>query len=352
MNKRKLIIIAVISLVVIGLIFVLDSISGQNFINFSHLVLLTLIPLMVAAIGSMFTERSGVTNIALEGIMILSAAIGVIVCNALEKSLGDTPQLLFLIGTLVAVLTGIVFSALHAFASINLNADQIISATALNIFAPATVLFLVMTLNLGEKQGSDILLVNNGLFKIKEVPILSEIPFIGDLFFKNVYLSLYIGIAVLIAVYIVLYKTKLGLRIRSCGENPHASDAAGINVYKTRYIGVLTSGALAGMGGFFLISNMYNNYHASVAGFGFLAMAVMIFGNWRPFRIFFAAIFFSLLRVLADAISYVPFLEDLNINIYVLNMLPFIFTLVVLVLTSKSSAAPKSVGVPFEKGVR
>ncbi|MFA7435118.1 MAG: ABC transporter permease [Bacilli bacterium] len=324
----------------------------NNFINFSNLVILTLIPLMVVSIGAMISERGGVTNIALEGIMIFSAAIGIIVVNALEGSMSNTPQLLFLVGTLVAVITGIAFSALHAFASINLNADQIISATALNIFAPASVLFLTMTLNLGEKLGSDILPVNSSLFRIREVPFLSQIPIIGPIFFKNVYLSLYIGILVLVASYFVLYKTKLGLRIRSCGENPHASDAAGINVYKTRYIGVLTSGALAGMGGFFLISNIYNNYHASVAGFGFLAMAVMIFGNWRPFRIFFAAIFFSILRVLANAISYVPFLEDLELSIYVYNMLPFISTLVVLVLSSKSSAAPKSIGQPFYKGNR
>ncbi|MCK9471318.1 MAG: ABC transporter permease [Bacilli bacterium] len=324
----------------------------NNFINFSNLVILTLIPLMVVSIGAMISERGGVTNIALEGIMIFSAAIGIIVVNALEGSMSNTPQLLFLVGTLVAVITGIAFSALHAFASINLNADQIISATALNIFAPASVLFLTMTLNLGEKLGSDILPVNSSLFRIREVPFLSRIPIIGPIFFKNVYLSLYIGILVLVASYFVLYKTKLGLRIRSCGENPHASDAAGINVYKTRYIGVLTSGALAGMGGFFLISNIYNNYHASVAGFGFLAMAVMIFGNWRPFRIFFAAIFFSILRVLANAISYVPFLEDLELSIYVYNMLPFISTLVVLVLSSKSSAAPKSIGQPFYKGNR
>lgn len=324
----------------------------NNFINFSNLVILTLIPLMVVSIGAMISERGGVTNIALEGIMIFSAAIGIIVVNALEGSMSNTPQLLFLVGTLVAVITGIAFSALHAFASINLNADQIISATALNIFAPASVLFLTMTLNLGEKLGSDILPVNSSLFRIREVPFLSQIPIIGPIFFKNVYLSLYIGILVLVASYFVLYKTKLGLRIRSCGENPHASDAAGINVYKTRYIGVLTSGALAGMGGFFLISSIYNNYHASVAGFGFLAMAVMIFGNWRPFRIFFAAIFFSILRVLANAISYVPFLEDLELSIYVYNMLPFISTLVVLVLSSKSSAAPKSIGQPFYKGNR
>lgn len=350
-SRYKFGILTAAIIVVVTILFII-LMGYRNFINFSNLVILTLIPLMVVAIGAMFSERSGVTNIALEGIMIISAAVGVITINALEPSLINKPQLLYLIGLVVSIIVGLLFSALHAFASVSLSADQIISATALNMFAPASVLFLTMTLNLGERPGSDILPVSKSLFLIKEVPILSKIPLIGDLLFTNVYLSVYIGIAILIVSYIVLYRTRLGLRIRSCGENPHASDAAGINVYKTRYIGVLTSGALAGMGGYFLIASMNTAYHASVAGFGFLAMAVMIFGNWRPFRIFLAAIFFSVLRVLASATSYIPLLEKLEINTYVYNMLPFIATLIVLVLTSKSSAAPRAVGIPFDKGNR
>lgn len=317
-----------------------------------ELVILSLIPLLVVALGAMFSERSGVTNIGLEGIMIMGAFVGILTTNKLQPYLQSTPQLLWLIGMVVALIVGIIFSSIHAFAAINLKSDQIISATALNIFAPAFSLFLTMSLSLGYQPGTDRLTVSKTLFMIEEVPILSKIPIIGDILFKNVYLSLYVGILILIVSYIVLYKTKLGLRIRACGENPHAADAAGISIYSIRYIGVLTSGALAALGGYILISNIYTEFHSSVAGYGFLALAVMIFGNWKPLRIFFAATFFSFLKVMSDGIAYFPFLEKLNINRYIFDMLPFIATLVILVFMSKSTAAPKSVGLPYFKDKR
>lgn len=323
-----------------------------NFYSFIDLVILSLIPLLVVSIGAMFSERGGVTNIALEGIMIFGAYIGVIILKFLEPAMANVPQLLFLIGMIVATVAGMALSLLHAYASVSLNADQIISATALNIFAPAFSIFLTMSLNLGEKVGSDKIPVSKSLFLIKEVPLLSKVPFIGDIFFKNVYLSLYIGIIILIASFFVLYKTRFGLRLRSCGENPHASDAAGVNIYKIRYTGVLISGALAGMGGYFLITNFYTLFDSTVAGYGFLAMAVMIFGNWKPFRIFFAALFFSFLKVLSKGVAFIPFLERLHINSLLFDMLPFVSTLIILVFMSKTNVAPKSIGVPYDKGTR
>jgi simple sugar transport system permease protein len=306
-----------------------------------------MIPLLVVALGAMFSERSGVTNIALEGIMIFGAFAGILVINALGGALQSVPQILFLVGAIVAVIVGVLFSWLHANAAIKYNADQIISATALNLFAPATALFLTMTLELGIRAGSDRLKVNSSQFRIEEVPFLSDIPFIGDILFKNIHLSFYLGIAILVVAYIILYKTKFGLRLRACGENPYAAESAGINVIKTRYAGVLISGGLAGLGGYFLIATMYTEYHASVAGYGFLAMAVMIFGNWKPFRILFAAVFFSVLSVLSNAVALFPALENLEINKSIFKMLPFISTLVILVFMSKSSAAPKASGQPY-----
>jgi len=179
---------------------------------------------------------------------------------------------------------------------------------------------------------------------------LSKIPVLGNLFFKDVNLSIFIGVTILIVSYIILYKTRLGLRIRACGEHPEAADSVGINVYKTRYFGTLASGALAGIGGYMLITNMYTVYNGSVAGYGFLAMAVMIFGNWKPFKIALAAAFFSFLTVLASGIAYIPFLENLGFSNEVLKMLPFIATLVVLIFFSKTNQGPKANGIPYQKG--
>jgi len=320
--------------------------------NFITLVLVIAVPLMVTALGGMFSERGGVTNIALEGLMIIGAFVGILVVNALRPYFIETPQLLFVIGMLVAGLFGLLFSYFHALASIKMKADQIISATSINILAPALALFLTMSLGLGEESGSDKLLVPGSMFRIKEVPILSKIPFIGDIFFQNVYISLYIGILILIVSTIVLYKTKFGLRLRACGENPHAADAAGVNIYRMRYTGVFISGVLAAWGGYFLILSATVEFDATVSGFGFLALAVMIFGNWKPGRIVLTAILFSILRTLSDGIAFFPNLEDLNINNYLLEMLPYIGTLIVLVLTSKDSAAPKAIGQIYDQAGR
>jgi ABC-type uncharacterized transport system permease subunit len=329
----------------------------SNFYNFMGLFLMSFIPLMVVAIGAMMSEKGGVTNIALEGIMILGAFCGVLVVKYLGKAVemnADSSMWLiqgvYLFGMLIAAVAGILVALLHAFASINLAANQIISATAINTLAPALVVFLTMTLSLGQVRGSDEIEVPYALFRFKEMGFLSKIPFIGDLFFKDANLSVFIGIAILITSYIVLYKTRLGLRIRACGEHPEAADSVGINVYKTRYFGTLASGALAGIGGYMLITNIYTVYNGTVAGYGFLAMAVMIFGNWKPFKIALAAAFFSFLTVLASGIAYIPFLENLGFSNEVLKMLPFIATLVVLIFFSKTNQGPRANGVPYQKG--
>ena len=169
-----------------------------------------------------------------------------------------------------------------------------------------------------------------------------------------IFLACFVGIVVLILSYIVLYKTRLGLRLRACGEHPQAADSVGINVYKMRYIGVLISGVLGGIGGMaYIIPSVSSwNFEVGVSGAGFLALAVMIFGQWKPFRIFFAAVFFALFKSLANIASSIPFLAGLGWTQNMYNMIPFIASMIILAFTSKKSRAPKAEGIPYDKGSR
>lgn len=302
------------------------------------------IPLLIVALGGMFSERSGVVNIALEGIMTIGAFTSILFINMFQGTLSG--QSLLILAILIAGLTGIVFSLLHAYASIHMKADQTISGTALNLVAPAFAIFTARQI-----QGVQQINFNN-TFRIDKVPVLGDIPVIGEMFFQNVYITTYLGIAILIISAIVLYKTKFGLRLRACGEHPQAADSVGINVYKIRYAGVMISGMLGGIGGLVFIIPTSTNFNATVAGYGFLAIAVLIFGQWKPSRILGAALFFGLMKTIAAAYSGIPFLANLGIPSYLYKMVPFIATLIVLAFTSKKSQAPKAAGVPYDKGKR
>ncbi len=302
------------------------------------------IPLLIVAIGGMFSERSGVVNIALEGIMIMGAFAGILFINQAQDFMSG--QGLLLLALLIAGITGGLFSLLHAFAAINLKADQTISGTALNLFAPAFAIFVARMI-----QSTQQIPFTNTFF-IKEVPVLSNIPIIGDLFFKNVYITTYLGVLIFIIAYIVINKTRFGLRLRACGEHPQAADSVGINVYKIRYIGVFISGVLAGIGGVVFVVPTSTNFNATVAGYGFLALAVLIFGQWRVPRIFVAAFFFGIMKTLSSAHSTIPFIKDLPITNEVYKMLPYLITLIALTFLSKSSQAPKAAGIPYDKGSR
>ena len=306
------------------------------------------IPLLLVALGGMFSERSGVVNIALEGIMLFGAFFGCLTVFFIQDS-GMNPQVVLLIAMLVAAVAGIVYSMLLAFAAINMRADQTISGTALNMLIPAVILLFAKM-----KFNSDGITTDIN-FYLREVPGLSKIPVLGDLFFKNTYITVYIGFLLLIAAVVIFYKTKFGLRLRACGEHPHAADSVGINVHRMRYYGVGLSGILGGIGGFFYSVGVMNgnvNGHTGVAGFGFLALAVMIFGQWKPWRILFAALFFAFLRTLAYSVALIPFLHKLELHQAFYKMLPYIATMVVLVFTSKKSRAPKAEGIPYDKSTR
>lgn len=302
------------------------------------------IPLLIVALGGMFCERSGVINIALEGIMVLGGFAGILFINLFQSVLPGQPILL--IALLISMVTGMAVSLVHAYASVNMKANQSISGTAINMFAPAFAIFVARVI----RNVQQIPFENQ--FRIEKVPVLGDIPVIGGMFFQNAYITTYLGILILVVSCVVLYKTRFGLRLRSCGEHPQAAASVGISVYKMRYMGVLISGALAGIGGLVYIIPTSTSFNASVSGYGFLALAVLIFGQWKPGKILLAALFFGIMKTISSAYSGIPILADLGIPSSIYKMIPYLATLIVLALNTKGSQAPKASGVPYDKGAR
>lgn len=299
--------------------------------------------LILVALGGCFSEHSGVINIGLEGIMVMGALGGALMMKYLPGSTA-TPFIIILV-VLASVVFGMIFSLLLGAASIHFNADQTLVGTALNLLGPALAVVIVRAINTAEsvdnvsstiayRHAKQAFLVNIGKFEFSWFMLIS--------FF------------VLVASYIVLYKTKFGLRLMACGEHPQAADSVGINVYKMRYAGVLISGALGGLGGLVYITAGVSEwkFENGVAGFGFLALAVMIFGQWKPVNIGLAALLFGLFRALSNVYTGFPVLVALKLPSTLYNMFPYIISLIVLVFVSKNSRAPKAEGIPYDKGQR
>ena len=335
--------------------------------------LLYAVPLMIVALAGVFAERSGIINLALEGIMIFGAFIGVLFVHTMQSfqvfldaaRMGNwlTLQGLEILAMLVAAILGAAFSLLLSFASINLKADQTIGGTALNLMAPALVLFFVRilanqnTLQMVTGDAASWFMIKKSTFGI---PKNQDIGFLGETFLHKVYLATYLCIVLFVVLSIILYKTRFGLRMRACGENPQAADSLGINVYHMRYAGTTISGALAGMGGFvYALTTANCTSNGDVAGFGFLALAVMIFGNWKPGNIALSSLLFGLFKCIAAAYSTLDIngdgvfmLAEIGISSHLYRMLPYLVTLIVLAFTSKKSRAPKAEGIPYDPGVR
>ncbi|MCD7880960.1 MAG: ABC transporter permease [Clostridiales bacterium] len=328
--------------------------------------LLYAVPLMIVALAGVFAERSGIVNLALEGIMIFGAFVGVWFVRVVQewgwfaeaKANGDWLALqgFELLAMLVAALLGAVFSLLLSFASVNLKADQTIGGTALNLMAPALVLFLIRilanqsTLYMAEGDAASWFMIKKSTLGIDSS---TELNPILEILINKVYLATYVCILLFAILSILLYKTRFGLRLRSCGENPQAADSLGINVYRMRYAGTTISGALAGLGGFvYALTTAGCSANGDVAGFGFLALAVMIFGNWKPLNIAGAALLFGLFKYIAASYSSIEVLSNLGISSYFYRLLPYLVTLIVLAFTSKKSRAPKAEGIPYDKGQR
>ena len=300
--------------------------------------------LMLVALGGCFAERSGVINIGLEGIMVIGALGGALVMKFLPVTVGAPVMVIATV--LASAVFGLLFSLLLAVAAINFKADQTITGTAMNMLATAGATVAVKAMNTAASGGND---------------VSSDIAYTAakDLFivrFGSFEFNWFMLVAVIcLAVsYVVLYKTRFGLRLRSCGEHPQAAASVGISVFKMRYAGVLISGLLGGLGGIVYITAGVSvwKFENGVAGFGFLALAVMIFGAWHPLKIALAALLFGFFRALGNVYSGFDFLAAMNIPSVVYNMLPYIISLIVLAFTSKKSRAPKAEGIPYDKGTR
>ena len=299
--------------------------------------------LMLVALGGCFSEHSGVINLGLEGIMVMGALGGALTMKYMG---GDTAAIVVVLGVvIVSTISGVIYSALLGVASINFKADQTLVGTAMNMLAAALATVMVKSINVAENPDNVSATVQ--YVNAKKALIVN----IGSFQFNWFML---IAVILLICSYVILYKTRFGLRLMACGEHPQAADSVGINVAKMRWAGVLISGMLGGLGGIVYITAGVSEwkFETGVAGFGFLALAVMIFGQWKPVNIALAALLFGFFRALSNVYSGFDFLAALNIPGSIYNMMPYIISLIVLAFTSKNSRAPKAEGIPYDKGQR
>jgi len=305
------------------------------------------IPLLIVALGGVFAERSGIINLALEGQMIFGAFIGAIFVYVCQKAgtFKDAQQLMFVLALIISGISGALFSLLLSFAAIKFKADQTITGTAINMLAPALLLTICLVWVNQEK------LVMNPMpiYVIKN----DDLPDFLKIFFDKAYISTYICIALFIGLSIWLYKSKTGTHLRACGEHPQAADSVGIDVYKMRYLGTTISGFLAGLGGYAYIATVAaGTAESSVAGMGFLALAIMIFGNWSPIGIAMGSLLFGFLKCIGPLSGNIEWLNNLGIDSYLYNIIPYVIVIIVLIIFRNKSGCPKAEGIPYEKGQR
>ena len=296
--------------------------------------------LILVALGGCFAEHSGVINLGLEGIMIMGALGGALTMRYLPS---DAPAIVIILSViLVAAAVGMLYSCLLAVACINFKADQTLVGTALNLLGTAGATVIVKAINTAANPDDVSSIIQYAAPKKAFTVNLGSFEFSWFMLVTALLLA---------ASYVLLYKTRFGLRLMACGEHPQAADSVGINVYKMRWAGVLISGFLGGI--VFITAGVSEwRFEYGVAGFGFLSLAVMIFGQWKPQRIALAALLFGFFRALGNVYTGFAFLKALNVPSSVYNMLPYIISLIVLAFTSKSSRAPKAEGIPYDKGQR
>ena len=300
-------------------------------------------PLIFTGIGAVFSERSGVIGLGVEGLMIIGAFTAIFVNLEFYDVFGKN---VIWMAILAAIVAGAVFSLLIAVASITFRADQTVIGVASNMLALALTVFLVKMIY--QKGQTDMIEAPIRRF---EIPFLSDIPFLGPLLFKDVYSVSILAFAVAIGAWFVIYKTPFGLRLRAVGEHPMAADTMGINVAKIRYIAVMLSGALAGIGGAVLAQTTSADFSAStVSGQGFIAIAAMIFGKWHPLGTLGAALFFGLAQTLSIGGNTIPYIQD--IPPVFLQILPYLLTILALAGFIGKAVAPKASGIPYVKGKR
>ena len=300
-------------------------------------------PIIICALGGLFSERSGIVNIALEGIMLVGAFFGATASLFLEGSLGDLSPWA---GALVGMIAGCLYSLIHAFASVSLKADQTISGTALNMLSTGLTVYLCQII-FGAQRSEQFL----ERFRRISIPVLKDIPVIGDLLFTNVFPTFYLAVGLAVLTWFVVFKSKFGLHLRSCGEYPQASASMGIHVEKMRYIGVLISGCLGGLAGAIMVLSLDVQFTVfSIHGIGFISMACLIFGKWNPYGCLGAGIFFGFSQVLSNYSGQIPFLNGLPSELFF--ALPYLLTIAALLLFSRKSVGPKASGEIYDSGKR
>lgn len=309
-------------------------------------VLMIAAPIIICALGGLFSERSGIVNIALEGIMMVGGFAGATVCVLLETNPALGPYAGW-IGLVAGLVAGALYSILLAVSTINFKADHTIAGTALNLLAGGITIYLCQIIFNQQRTQS----FAKGISKVKAVPILSDIPILGDMMFKNIYPTIFLAVILVFIVYFVVFKTPFGLRLRSCGENPQASASMGINVYKMRYAGVILSGCLGGLAGAVMVLTSGVQYTiASIHGVGFISIAALIFGKWNPFGVLGAAIFFGFSSALGVYASMIPVLNKLPSEFFA--CIPYVFTIIALIVFSGKTVGPKAAGEIYDSGKR
>ena len=320
----------------------------SNLILIVQKTLVYAIPLLIVALGGCFSERSGIINLALEGCMIFGSFIGALFVQVWQAAgtFADHQQLMFVLALLISGAAGALFSLLLSSAAIKLKVDQTIAGTALNMLAPAIFLTICLVFFNQEK------LVMNPM---PSYVILheGEMNPIFEMFFNKAYISTFICIIIYVLLSIWMYKSKTGTHMRACGEHPQAADSVGINVYKMRFLGTTISGFLAGIGGYAYIATVSaGTAESAVGGMGFLALAIMIFGNWNPVGIALGSLLFGFLKCIGPLANQIDFLTKLNLDIYVYNIIPYFIVIIVLIIFRNKSGCPKAEGQPYDKGQR
>lgn len=300
-------------------------------------------PLILTAIGGVFSERSGVVNIGLEGLMVMGAFIGILFNLSFVHIFGQGTEWMAL---LAAMVVASLFSLLHAVASVSFRADQVVSGVAINLLAVALCLFLVKMIY-GKGQTDFV----QERFLRDDIPFLKDIPILGPMFFQNVYWTSVLAIGIAILAWVVLYYTPFGLRLRAVGEHPMAADTMGINVTRMRYIAVMISGGLAGIGGAIYSQSISLDFsHSTINGQGFMALAAMIFGKWHPLGAMGAALFFGFAQALSIVGGSLPYISEIP-SVFLL-ILPYVLTILALAGFIGKANAPKAIGTPYIKGKR
>lgn len=307
------------------------------------------LPLFIMAVGGIFSEKSGITNLALEGLQGFGAFLGAFMAVAAERYFTENTQFAFYIAIIFAMVGGALFSMIHALLCIRFRANQVISGVVVNILAAALTAFLTKAINRGIFGAPSDKFVLGVSEKIT-IPGLSEIPFLGAIF-TQIYPFEIIIVVIALAAWYILYKTKYGMHLRACGDNPHAVDAAGIDVSKTRYLAVAVSGICSGLAGISFAYSISANFSGNIyLGYGYLSIAAMIFGNWKILPTLGACIIFGLAK--SGGYEVIQKLQMPGSYSELIMILPYVLTLLLLVFFSKNNNAPKALGEIYDKGKR